>query len=308
MKRPKYDIAMLAILTIVICLPSLGFAWTEERIVETYLLENEGKVYLENISGDIRVSNWDRNEIQITATKRGRRERDLDDATVHIRQINGNIRIITRHDREFSLFRSGSVSVHYEIMVPAKASVRVKSISGNVEVIKIGGPLNVETVSGKIRVRAAENNVRCKSTSGDIDLEYIKGDAELNSISGEISIQKIEGSVEAGTVSGDIEVEAFSYAEEIEMSSTSGDIELQGELSPGGIYRLDSFSGNTKIAIPSGSDFEFSAKTFSGSIECDFELKMSGKFNPKEVRGTVGKGGASLTVSSFSGKIRIIER
>jgi DUF4097 and DUF4098 domain-containing protein YvlB len=308
MKRPKHDIALLAILTIAICLPSLGFAKAEEKIVETYPLENEGKVYLENVSGNITVSNWDKNEIEITATKRGRRERDLDDATIHIRQIDGNIRIITRHDREFSLFRSGSVSVHYEIIVPAKASVRVKSISGDVEVRRIGGFLNVETVSGEIRVRAAESNVRCKSTSGDIDLEYITGDAELKSVSGEISIQKIEGSVEAGTVSGDIELEAFSDAEEIEMSSTSGNIELQGELSPGGIYRLDSFSGNTKVVIPSSSDFEFSAKTFSGSIECDFELKMSGKFNPKEVRGTVGKGGASLTISSFSGKIRIKER
>jgi DUF4097 and DUF4098 domain-containing protein YvlB len=308
MKRSKHNIALLAILTIVICLPSLGFAKAEEKIVETYPLENEGKVYLENVSGDITVSNWDKDEIEITATKRGRRERDLDDATIHIRQIDGNIRIITRHDREFSLFRSGSVSVHYEIIVPAKASVRVKSISGDVEVRRIGGFLNVETVSGEIRVRVAESNVRCKSTSGDIDLEYITGDAELKSVSGEISIQEIEGSVEAGTVSGDIELEAFSYAEEIEMNSTSGDIELQGELSPGGIYKLDSFSGDTKVVIPSGSEFEFSAKTFSGSIECDFELKMSGKFSHKEVRGTVGKGGASLAISSFSGKIRLIKR
>jgi len=62
------------------------------------------------------------------------------------------------------------------------------------------------------------------------------------------------------------------------------------------------------VVVPSGSDFEFSAKTFSGSIECDFELKMSGKLDPKKVRGTVGKGGASLTISSFSGEIRIMKR
>ncbi len=308
MKRSKRDIALLTILSIVICFPSLGFAMAEERIVETYPLESTGKVYLENISGDITVSSWDKNEIEITAIKKGRRERDLDDATIHIRQIDGNIRIITRHDREFSLFRSGSVSIIYDIVVPAKASVRVKSISGDVEVRKIGGLLNVETVSGEIRVRLAESNVRCKSTSGDIDMEYIHGDAELESVSGEISIQEIEGSVEAGTVSGDIELEAFSYSEEIEVSSTSGDVKLRGELSPGGIYRLDLFSGDTKVVIPSDSDFEFSAKTFSGSIESDFELKLSGRFNPKKIRGTVGKGGASLAISSFSGNIRIMKR
>ncbi len=308
MKRSKYDIAQLAILTIVISLPSLGFARVEDKIIETYALERTGKVYLENVAGDITVNTWDKEAIEITAIKIGGRERDLDDVTVDIRQIDGNIRIITAYDREFMLFRSRPVSVHYEIIVPAQASVRVKSISGNVEVRKIGGFLNVETVSGEIEVRVAENDVQCKSTSGDIDLGSIKGDADLNTVSGEISIQEIEGSVEARTVSGDIEMGAFSHAEEIEASSTSGDIDLQGELSRGGIYRLDSFSGDTKVVIPSGSDFELSAKTFSGSVDCDFELKMSGRFDPKKVRGTVGKGGASLTISSFSGKIRITKR
>jgi DUF4097 and DUF4098 domain-containing protein YvlB len=308
MKRSKYDIAQLAILTIVLCLPALGFARAEKKIVETYALERTGKVYLENVAGDITVSTWDKDAIEITAIKRGGRERDLDDVTIDIRQSDGNIRIITKYDREFSLFRSRSVSVHYEIVVPSKASVRVKSVSGDVEVRKIGGLLNVETVSGEIEVRVAENDVQCKSTSGDIDLESIKGDADLNTVSGEISIQEIEGSVEARTVSGDIEMGAFSHAEEIEASSTSGDIDLQGELSRGGIYRLDSFSGDTKVVIPSGSDFELSAKTFSGSVDCDFELKMSGKFDPKEVRGTVGKGGANLAISSFSGSIRIMKR
>ncbi len=308
MKRSKYDIAQLAILTIVICLPSLGFARAEDKIVETYALEKTGKVYLENVAGDITVSTWDKDAIEITAIKRGGRERDLDDVTIDIRQIDGNIRIITRHDREFSLFRSSSVSVHYEIIVPVQASVRVKSISGDVEVRKIGGFLNVETVSGEIEVRVAENDVQCKSTSGDIDLESIKGDADLNTVSGEISIQEIEGSVEVRTVSGDIEMGAFSHAEEIEVSSTSGDIDLQGELSRSGMYRLDSFSGDTKVVIPSGSDFELSAKTFSGSVDCDFEVKMSGRFDPKKVQGTVGKGGASLAISSFSGKIQIMKR
>jgi DUF4097 and DUF4098 domain-containing protein YvlB len=308
MKRSKYDIAQLAILTIVICLPSLGFARAEEKIVETYALERTGKVYLENVAGDITVSTWAKDAIEITAIKRGGRERDLDDVTIHIRQIDGNIRIITKHDREFSLFRSRSVSVHYSIIAPDQASMRIMTISGDVEARQIGGFLHAETVSGEIKVRVAENGVQCKSTSGDIDLEYIKGDAELHTVSGDISVQEIEGSIEAGTVSGDIDLEAFSHAEEIEVSSTSGDIDLRGELSRGGVYRLDSFSGDTRVVIPSRSDFELSAKTFSGSVDCDFELKMSGKFEAKKVRGTAGKGGASLRISSFSGRIRIMKR
>jgi DUF4097 and DUF4098 domain-containing protein YvlB len=83
---------------------------------------------------------------------------------------------------------------------------------------------------------------------------------------------------------------------------------LRGELSPGGIYRVNSHSGNIEMSIPSDSNFELRAETFSGNIQCDFDLKISGKIERKELRGVAGKGNASMILSSFSGKIRITKR
>lgn len=80
---------------------------------------------------------------------------------------------------------------------------------------------------------------------------------------------------------------------------------MRGELAPGGIYELSSHSGNVEMGLLSASSYELRADTFSGNISCDFELKLSGKIDRKQIQGTVGRGGARLNLSTFSGNIRI---
>lgn len=308
MKSSKLNISLPLLITIMLCIPSLICAKAEERIEKTYSLDRDGKVYVKNISGDIVVNSWEKKEIRIIALKVARYKRDLDNVTIDIHQTNGNVRIITRHYKSFSLFRSTHVSVYLELCIPDKAHIRVKNISGSIEAREIGGFLDIKTISGDIKIGTAKNGVKGKTISGDISLEAITGNADLKTISGEITVEGLKGSFKADTVSGDIELETFSHAEEIEVESISGSIKLYGELSPGGIYEVDSHSGTIKIGIPAESDFELQTKTFSGDIQCDFELKMSGKINRKRLQGVVGKGGASLIISSFSGNIRITKR
>ena len=326
MKSSKFYIFLPLLITIMLCIPSLICAKAEEKIEKTYSLDRDGKVYVRNISGDIVVNSWEKNEIKIIALKVARYERDLDNVTIDIHQTNGNVRIITRHYKSFSLFRSKHVSVYLELFIPDKAHLRVKNISGSIEAREIGGFIDIKTISGDIKIGTAKNGVKCqtvsgeikigtaqngvkgKTISGDISLEAITGNADLKTISGEITVEGLKGSFKADTVSGDIELETFSHAEEIEAESISGSIELYGELSPGGIYEVDSHSGTIKIGIPAESDFELQTKTFSGDIQCDFELTMSGKINRKKLQGVVGKGGTSLIISSFSGNIRITKR
>ncbi len=57
------------------------------------------------------------------------------------------------------------------------------------------------------------------------------------------------------------------------------------------------------MTIPAGSGFDLEANTFSGDIDSEFEITVSGKISPKEIRGTVGKGGATLILKSFSGNV-----
>ena len=306
MKLLKFNFTIIFLSAVILfCIPSFLFAEVEEKIDKVYSLDREGKVYLENVSGDIVVKTWGKNEVKILARKTALKESDLDKVTVDINETGDNIRIITKYKKTWGLSQSVNASVYYDLFIPDRAQMRVKSVSGSVEAMKIGGPVDIETVSGKIDVVEAGRGVRCKSISGDIFVEEITGDSTLKSTSGKIKAEDLKGSVEANTVSGTIEIKKFSLAEEIDMESISGDIKLQGELSPGGIYEFNTISGRIRLDLPSKSDFELQTKTMSGDVRCEFDLKISGKITRNRMQGVAGKGGSSLKISSLSGDIII---
>jgi hypothetical protein len=57
------------------------------------------------------------------------------------------------------------------------------------------------------------------------------------------------------------------------------------------------------MTIPANSAFEFDAGTFSGVIDSDFPVEVSGKMSSRELHGVVNKGGSALRLSTFSGDI-----
>lgn len=308
MKSLKLNICSLLFTAILLCIPSFLFAGAEERIEELYPLDKDGKVYLENVSGNVIVKSWSKNEVKILARKVAKKDGSLDKVTVDINRTDSNIRIITRYEKFAGLFNSENVSVHYDLIIPDKAQIRVKSVSGDVEALNIGGHVDIETVSGKIDVVEAGRGVKCKSISGSVYLEEITGDANLSSSSGTIRVEGIKGSVEANTVSGYIDLKEVSHAEGIDAESISGSIKMQGELSPFGDYEFKTISGGIMLYLPPKSDFEFHINTMSGNIQFDaknFVVKLLNNPARNKMQGIIGEGGASLKISSLSGGITI---
>jgi len=88
-------------------------------------------------------------------------------------------------------------------------------------------------------------------------------------------------------------------------SSVSGSIRYQGKINPDGRYSLKTTSGQVEMTLPSDSSFELEADTFSGHIDSDFPIEISGKIVTREFHGVVNKGGARISLSSFSGNIKL---
>lgn len=286
-------------------IPSLLFAETEVKIEKTYSFDRDGKVYVENISGDIVVKSWQKNEIKILARKIAPEKSMLDEATVDINQINGNIRIITRYDNPPDLSQPMDVSVCYDLLIPDKAQLRVKSVTGAVRAWEIGGRLDVETDSGRAEIVRVGKGVKCKTIGGDINLVDITGSAVLESTSGEITADGLRGSIDANSVSGDIDINELSQADEVRMETIKGNMEVQGEINPGGTYEFSTISGRIELILPSTSEFELQTNTTNGNIQCDFELSDYAVYTRNKLQGVVGKGGANLNISSVSGDILI---
>ena len=110
------------------------------------------------------------------------------------------------------------------------------------------------------------------------------------------------------TVSGDIEMTGVSGAKFIKAKILSGSIVYQGSIDPASKYTMKSHSGDIEMYMPGSSAFDIEAETFSGDIETDFEISVSGKFSKRKITGTVNGGGAVVTLSTFSGDILLEKR
>lgn len=312
MRLKKVSIT-LAILTLVFF--TLGFYPAqsaakeryEEKFEKTVALAKDGKMSLRNISGDITVQSWGKEQVKINAFKISRAsslEKAKDNAgevTIEVNKEDNTVRINTEYPKVS--FKSLNVSVNYQLNIPSQASVKIKSVSGDVTLVEIGGAVEVNAVSGDIEVSKADKGVDCTAVSGDLKLKDITGNADLNTVSGDITLEGLKGSLDVETVSGDVEMIGVSGANVVKGKVLSGFIVYQGDINPDGKYSLKSHSGRIEMILPSGSTFDVEAKTFSGKIVSDFDITVSGKISKMQLQGTVGGGGASVTLKTFSGNI-----
>jgi hypothetical protein len=297
----------------------------EEKFEKTESLAKDGKVEIRNISGDVEVTTWDRGEVKIDAMKASRAsnmEKAKEYAAkvkIEVTRENGILKVETKYPKPS--IKGLSVSVYYKVTIPSQAAVKAKSVSGDVTLEKIGGKAaantksgdvtvvgarngaNAETVSGTVKVMDIQNGVYGKTASGNVHAKNITGNADLNCVSGDVTAEDIRGSVEAETVSGSVKLMGISAADVVKGKTMSGSTIYMGEINPNGRYSLNAHSGKVEMTIPSGSAFDLTASTFSGSIKVDFKVMMSGTLSKKKISGSVNGGGADVNLKTFSGNV-----
>jgi DUF4097 and DUF4098 domain-containing protein YvlB len=316
---------------------SPAMVWAKEKVEDkfeqTVSLSRDGQVNLSNIAGNIEVKTWNKNEVLIKALKVSKADsmeearENADLVTIEVTENGNRVQIKTEYPKNKFRNRSISVSVDYWLTIPDRADADINSVSGDIVMMNIGGKMDAQTVSGDVdlsnirgllrakstsgdvTVEKAANGVGCNSISGDLDIRDITGDADLKSVSGDINLLNLrEGDVDAETVSGDIDLEGVANARDVEAGSVSGEIKYTGTINPQGRYYLKSHSGEITVVIPGDSAFDLESKTFSGSIESDFEITMSGKISNREISGAVNGGGARLELKTFSGDVVLRKR
>jgi DUF4097 and DUF4098 domain-containing protein YvlB len=283
----------------------------EEKFSRTENLDRNGRVSIENISGTIEVRTWDKAQVQIDAVKVSeassdeRAKENLDLVKIEIVNEGGSLRIETKYPENRMFGRNIKVHVNYVIVIPDQAALRVKNVSGDIAVQKIGGDLDIDEVSGGVKIDGAARSVDCKAVSGDIVLNGAAGEVNVKAVSGRITARDVKGSIEAESVSGDINLRDVREASSVRAKTISGEIECEINIIPSGRYNFDTLSGGIRLSLPASATFEIDAETFSGNIDTDFPVTLLGKISPKQMHGTVGSGGATLRVKSFSGEIEI---
>ena len=301
---------MIAAVALLVALPAFGQdrrGEETERISRQFKIGANGRLTLANISGEIVLTAGSGDEVTLEAVKRTRGPRsELASVVIDIDERPGRVDIRTRHTG-----RSDRASVDYTVSVPRNATVDVSSISGNVRARNLQGPLRAQSISGSVTVSDSTNVEVAKSISGDVELSGAMPEARLtaSTVSGRVRVRDVKArGLSLSAISGDVDVTNVE-AERLDGKSVSGDFVFAGTVARNARYEFSSHSGSVRLTLGGGTGFEVSANTFSGNIQSDLPVTVNDQ-RPRRgpgrsVRAVVGDGGASLTVSTFSGDIVI---
>lgn len=276
-------------------LPATALAQRDgDRVDTTVTIERGGIVHLGIISGEIRVTGAQRNDVRIVAAaERGRFETSYGVSRIALnsRSVNG---------------RQGSVRV--DVTVPLGTRVTASSVSGTIEIRGTEAEVSARSTSGTVIIRDAKDRVEGRSISGDVEMRNVSGRLRAETTSGEVRVENGSGDITASSVSGSISLRR-SRLDGIRADATSGSISYEGPLTHNGSYRLNAHSGNVLLVVPADVGATLELETFSGRITTDFPLVLQpgdgvGRRN-RRMEFTLGDGGARVVGGSFSGNITI---
>jgi len=269
----------------------------QSRIDTTFAFNRNGAVDLTEISGDVVVNAWDRNEARVRAyAERGR-----------IRSTMTSSRL----SLETEAVRGRVGDSKLEVWIPVGAHVIARSTSGDVTVKGTKAPVDARSTSGDVVVTDATDRITVESVSGDVRASQLSGDVRTESVSGTIEIRNATGPVRAETTSGDVSLIGVT-SRSVYATTVSGEVEYDGTIDNNGRYEFHAHSGDIRLEIPESASAQFSVETFSGSLDSEFPITLqpgqrtTGR--PRRFEFTLGGGSARIIAESFSGDIVLARR
>lgn len=271
-------------------------AVAQQKIDETKPAAKDGTVEVHNVSGSVRVTGWDQDQVAVTGTL-GKGTERLEFTAGDRRTV---VRVVLPHNAHHV---DGS---DLEIKVPRGSSLEVSAVSADISVEKVAGEMDLESVSGEVRVGGEPKRFAARSVSGDVEITTASAPGRAKSVSGAVKLNGVTGEVEAGSVSGDIVVRGDAVSR-VDLETTSGDIRLDAGLAKDARVSAKTVSGTVELTLPAATAADFDVTTFSGTITNDFgpAAKRTSEYGPgKELSFSTGAGGRVLA-KSFSGNVHL---
>lgn len=274
----------------------------KSRIDTTVRLDRGGAVDLSLISGRIRVTGWDRQDVKISASiETGTLKFDANSSRVTL-TVEDNDDDNRRHRR------NNVGEARYEVSVPRGARLILEAVSGDVTASGSQGEIEATSVSGDVDVTDGVRSVSAESVSGSVRVAQVNGNLRAETVSGNLRAQGVSGDVEASSVSGNVQLVNIQ-SRDVRSETVSGDIIYTGTIEPSGRYNFEAHSGTIRLNIPKGTGANFSVETFSGDLSTDFPVTLPPRrgrgHNESRVEFTIGDGRARVTAQTFSGRVII---
>ncbi|HAV64045.1 MAG TPA: hypothetical protein DCY13_16975 [Verrucomicrobiales bacterium] len=250
MKKECSVLATAVLMAVGLSLTSASAASIE--IVETYPLNPDGRVHVENTNGRIHVRAWKGEGVKLVAIKKGRTEAVAEAIQVHVVAEADSLKITTELAKRSGLFgsmkREGEVD--YTLHLPAGARLEtVKNVNGSVTVEGITGSVRASTVNGRITGRDLGGPLELTTVNGTVTCEHVaprEGELlKIQTVNGAIELQlpaESDAQLNARAVNGSVQ-------SELKLSDVDeGRSRLRGRLGEGGAkLELNTVNGGIRL-------------------------------------------------------------
>ena len=181
----------LVLIALIAAATGVSAAADSKDIHRTLPLDSRGHVTIDTYKGSIRVSTWDRNEIDVAV----RIEEDGDvfaqsvrRSDVHFDASSSDVRMTSTD--QWSFFLDGSAPLyHYTIRMPRTASLRIKDYKSDSEISDLAADVQVDTYKGSVQLKNHSGGLRVNTYKGDVR-------ADFASVTAPVSIDTYKGDIE----------------------------------------------------------------------------------------------------------------
>ncbi len=280
-------------------------------VEKTIQVEPKVNIAVCTIDGNVKIRGSERNEVRVfvengsnAGFKTIAKNKESNKAT--------SIKILSFDPNKDSENLDECLFGEIEIDLPVGATVSVKNREAAVSIESVN-KVRVESQDGEIHVKEIKNGADVSNREGSITIEDVTGQVSLQNFNGAINVfdvrpNDVTETLSAKTVSGKIALQSIKHSE-VHASSISGSITFFGEMASAGNYEFQTTSSGITFLIPQNSSFKINAShTTDASFSSDFtlkNLKTTSNFPTKKLSGTYADGDANLTITTFTGKIRI---
>jgi DUF4097 and DUF4098 domain-containing protein YvlB len=261
-----------------------------------------GSVEISNTAGQVTVTGWDRNEVEVTGT--------LGDGSEHLEFATQDkvtrIRVVLPN-KSWHVEDTGLV-----VKVPAGSSLSVSTTSADIRVRGVRGAQRLQSVSGDVNAEAGAEDVECQTISGDVAVagSGLKGLLNITTVSGDVMITHVAGELNGNTVSGNFTI-TLGDTTRSRLRTTSGDVSMATQLAADGRLDVESISGDVRLDLTGPVNAAFDVSSFSGEIRNCFGPKprRTDEYAPgKEWRFAEGQGAARVRIKSMNGDISVCRK
>jgi hypothetical protein len=195
------------------------------------------------------------------------------------------VRVETRAEDPSPLVGWRMSAVDYDITVPRDCT------------------LDVHGVKSRVSCTGSCADVRIRTVTGDVEVSGISGNTSVTTVNGDIQGRELEGTLETHTTNGGLKVTRSRLAG-FDLHSTNGGFTVETPLTSGGTYRASTTNGSARLFVPEGTGARVRMSTTNGSVSTELPAEITTSTR-RAWEGIINGGGAEVELKTMNGSLRV---